>query len=133
MTLSLTWRSELLSKDYPQLEALVVLRVEGRRLGVQGVSRVGVKEQLGQEHVEDVNQVEHRGPGLIDDIKTYRARPKMPKFKRETLLLINVRVEYSINEANRGTLVRVLFRKDHSHPPYSLHCGSELCLKCLLR
>lgn len=42
---------------------------QGRRLAVEWVCRVRVAEQLRKEHFEDVDHVEHGGPGLVDDVQ----------------------------------------------------------------
>ena len=51
------------------------LQLERCRLVVQGVRCVRVQEKLGKEGVEDVNEVVHRGPCLVDHIQANTARP----------------------------------------------------------
>lgn len=43
---------------------------------VEWVAGVGVVEELRKEHFEDVLQVVHGGPGLVDDIETHRSGSK---------------------------------------------------------
>ena len=43
-------------------------------LPVERVGGVGVKQELGEENVEDVHEVEHRAPGLVDHVQADAAR-----------------------------------------------------------
>ena len=54
---------------------LGVAHQQGSCLTIQGVRRVGVAQELREEDLEDVHQVEHRAPRLVDDVETDRPRP----------------------------------------------------------
>jgi len=43
-------------------------------VAVERVRRVGVEKQLRQEHGENVDQIVHRTPRLIDHVQTHRSR-----------------------------------------------------------
>lgn len=43
---------------------------KGGRFTVQGIGRIGIAEELRDEHLEDVNHIVHGGPCLVDDVET---------------------------------------------------------------
>lgn len=55
----------------------LLLRLEQERccFVVQRVGRVRVHEKLWKERVEDVYEVKHRGPSLVDNVEANTARP----------------------------------------------------------
>jgi hypothetical protein len=89
---------------------------------VQRVGRIWVAEELGNEHLEDVDHIVHGRPGLVDDIETDRAGPALrsanvSRFCCVDLVyrergpcsqFIDVWVEDAVYEANAGALVGVL-------------------------
>ena len=54
---------------------LGVAHQQGSCLSIQGVRWVGVAQELREEDLEDVYQVEHRTPCLVDDVETDGSRP----------------------------------------------------------
>lgn len=51
---------------------IFVFKLQLRRLGVQRVRRVRVQKQLGQKNVENVDEVVHWRPCLVDDVQAHR-------------------------------------------------------------
>lgn len=110
---------------YFLLVLILVLQLHLGGFVVQRVSGVWVKQQLWQKDFENIYQVVHRRPSLIDYIQTYRARTLKFKFEsgqttREYLRLVDVRMENPVFEADRRRLVRVHIWQPHLHFPKSL-------------
>ena len=110
---------------YFLLVLILVLQLHLGGFVVQRVSGVWVKQQLWQKYFENIYQVVHWRPSLIDYIQTYRARTLKLKFEseqrtREYLRLVDVRMENPVFEADGRRLVRVHIRQPHLNFPKSL-------------
>ena len=58
---------------------LLVLELHLGRFWVQRVRWIGVEEQLGKKNLENVDQLVHWRPSLVDDVEAHRARSKRSK------------------------------------------------------
>mmetsp|Transcript_9766 Transcript_9766/g.36732 ORF Transcript_9766/g.36732 Transcript_9766/m.36732 type:complete len:218 (+) Transcript_9766:478-1131(+) len=82
-------------------------------LTIQRVGGVGVPQQLWQEDVENVHEVEHRRPRLVDHVQADRAR-----------YLINVWMVHPVGEADGRRLEGIVDREGHVHLPDATHIRS---------
>jgi hypothetical protein len=48
--------------------------VKSSSLCIEGISGVGIQQELREENIKDVDQVKHGGPGLVDYVETHTAR-----------------------------------------------------------
>ena len=53
---------------------IIPVQIHGCRVPVERVCRVGVRQQLRQERLEDVREVVKGSPGLIDHVQADRPR-----------------------------------------------------------
>jgi hypothetical protein len=97
--------------------ALWLSHEKRRCLTVQGICWIWVSQKLWEEDFEDVDHVVHGRPCLVDDIEAHGtgaveglASPCYPEWHKydQDIQFVNVGVEYSVDEADARTLVRIL-------------------------
>ena len=96
---------------------VIALRLPHEECGsfaIQRIGRVRVPKELREEDFEDIDHVIHWRPGLVDDIEADGTRAVFVSklvnvaHKRIHIQLINVGVEYPVDEADARALVWIL-------------------------
>mmetsp|Transcript_32045 Transcript_32045/g.95721 ORF Transcript_32045/g.95721 Transcript_32045/m.95721 type:complete len:242 (+) Transcript_32045:424-1149(+) len=86
-----------------------------RRLAVERVAGVGVKQQLRQEDLKHVDQVKHGAPRLVDHVEAHRPGRQ-----------VYVGMEDPVDEADGRRLVRVGLWQLHAYLPRAALVGAVL-------
>lgn len=92
----------------PRVVLLRMPHQERSSFTIQRVVGVRVAEQLREEHLEDVDHVEHRRPSLVDHVQAYRSTE-----------FIDIGMEYLVHEPDTGRLEGVLVRQLNVDLPYT--------------